>query len=109
MRMQGIYFAEILTTGIAAAIFVPLIHRLKMPANERLVWLAAALTLPLQPLAFFLVRVPLDLWLVGQLGSTSSTYQWVTSLYAPLNFGATRYERCLHCRHWHWTKAFTQT
>ena len=26
-----------------------------------------------------------------------------------INFGATRYERCPHCRHWHWTKAFTQT
>jgi hypothetical protein len=27
---------------------------------------------------------------------------------APLfafNFGPTRYERCPHCRHWHWTKA----
>ena len=84
MRMQGIYLAAILTSGIAAAIFVPLIHRLKMPANERLVWLAAALALPLQPLAFYLVRVPLDHWLAGQLGSASTTYQWVTSFYAPL-------------------------
>ncbi len=22
-----------------------------------------------------------------------------------LNFGATRYERCPHCQHWHWTHA----
>jgi hypothetical protein len=82
--MQGIYLAEIITTGIAAAIFVPVIHRLKMPATERLVWLAAAIALPMQPLAFYLVRVPLDHWLVGQLGSASTTYQWLTSLYAPL-------------------------
>jgi hypothetical protein len=82
--MQGIYLAEIITTGIAAAIFVPVIHRLKMPANERLVWLAAAIALPLEPLAFYLVRVPLDHWLVSQLGSASPAYQWITSFYAPL-------------------------
>ncbi|MEN3368226.1 MAG: hypothetical protein V7609_369 [Verrucomicrobiota bacterium] len=82
--MPGIYLAAILTTGIAAAIFGPLIHRLKMPAQARLVWLAAIVALPLQPLAFFLVRVPLDHWIVAQLGSTSMAYQWVTSFYAPL-------------------------
>jgi RsiW-degrading membrane proteinase PrsW (M82 family) len=82
--MHGIYLAGILTTGIAASIFVPVIYRLKMPANKRLVWLAAALALPLQPLAFYLVRVPLDHWLAARLGSASVTYQWVTSFYAPL-------------------------
>lgn len=82
--MHGIYLTAILTTGIAAAIFGPLIHKLKTPANERLVWLAAALALPLQPLAFYFVRVPLDHWLVTQLGSTSTAYQWLISLYAPL-------------------------
>jgi hypothetical protein len=73
--MQGIYLAEIITTGIAAAIFVPVIHRLKMPASERLVWLAAALVLPMEPLAFYLVRVPLDHWLVTRMGSASPAYQ----------------------------------
>ena len=82
--MHGIYLTAILTTGIAIAIFGPLIHKLKMPANERLVWLAAVVALPLQPLAFYLVRVPLDHWIVGHLGSTSLTYQWLTSFYAPL-------------------------
>jgi hypothetical protein len=73
--MQGIYLTALLTIGIAAAIFVPLIHRLRMPANERLVWLAAVLALPMQPLVFYLVRVPLDHWLVTRLGSASTTYQ----------------------------------
>jgi hypothetical protein len=54
--MHGIYLTAILTTGIAAAIFVRLIHKLKMPAKEGLVWLAAIVALPLQPLAFYLVR-----------------------------------------------------
>src|ERR1700716_1576863 len=82
--MHGIYLTAILTTSIAIAIFGPLIHKLKMPANERLVWLAAVVALALQPLAFYLVRVPLDHWIVGHLGSTSLTYQWLTSFYAPL-------------------------
>ncbi|HEV2804542.1 MAG TPA: hypothetical protein VGW57_06370 [Chthoniobacterales bacterium] len=84
MQLHGIYLAALLTTGIAAAIFVALVHRLRKPANERLVWLAAAVALPMQPLAFYLVRIPLDHWLVGQLGSTSTVYQWVTSFYAPV-------------------------
>jgi hypothetical protein len=29
----------VITTGIAAAIFGPWLHRLKMPANERLLWI----------------------------------------------------------------------
>lgn len=82
--MAGIYLAAILTTGIAAAIFVPVIQKLKMPAHVGPVWLAAGIALPLQPLAFYLVRIPLDQWLATQLGSTSAAYQWLTSLYAPL-------------------------
>jgi hypothetical protein len=82
--MHGIYLTAVLTTAIAAAIFGPLIHKLKMPANVRLLWLAAVLALPLQPLAFYLVRIPLDHWLVTHLGSTSATYEGLTSLYAPL-------------------------
>src|ERR1043166_560980 len=82
--MHGIYLTAVITTVIAAAIFGPLVHKLKMPANERLLWFAAALALPLAPLAYFFVRVPLDRWLVTHLGSTSTTYQWLTSLYAPL-------------------------
>jgi hypothetical protein len=88
MQMQGIYLAAILTTGIAAAIFVPIIHRLRIPANERLVWLAAAMAVPMQPLAFYLVRVPLDHWLAGQPGSASTTYQWVTSAFERHAFGS---------------------
>lgn len=82
--MHGIYITAILTTGVAATIFGPLIDKLKMPANTRLLWLAAGIALPMQPLAFYLVRIPLDEWLVAQLGSTSTTYQWLISLYAPL-------------------------
>jgi hypothetical protein len=82
--MHGIYVAAILTTGIALAIFVTVIRKLRLPANERLLWLAMLIVLPMEPLAFYLVRVPLDQWLAGQLVHGSATYQWLISLYAPL-------------------------
>src|SRR5205085_2630523 len=82
--MHGIYLTAVLTTAVAVAIFGPIIHRLRLPANERLLWLAFCVALPLQPLAFYCLRTPLDHTLVGQLGSTSSIYQLLASLYAPL-------------------------
>jgi len=82
--MPGIYLTAILTTGVAALVFGTLIHKLRLPANERLLWLAVGIALPLQPLVFYLVRIPLDHQLVAHLGSTSATYAWLTSFYAPL-------------------------
>jgi len=82
--MRGIYLTAVLTTGVAVVLYGLLIHKLRLPAKERLLWLAAALALPLQPLAFYLVRMPLDHWLGAHLGSASPTYSWLTSLYAPL-------------------------
>jgi hypothetical protein len=82
--MSGIYLSATLTTGLAVGVFGVAIHRLRLPANERLVWLAALVALPLQPFAFYCVRVPLDQWFALHLGSTSTAYAWLTSLYAPL-------------------------
>jgi hypothetical protein len=83
-EMHGIYLTAVLTTTLSVAIFGTLIHKLRQPADERRLWLAAALALPLQPIAFYLVRHPLDYWLVTHLGSNSPSYRWLTSLYAPL-------------------------
>jgi hypothetical protein len=82
--MRGIYLTAVLTTGVAAVLFGVLIHKLRLPAKERLLWLAAALALPLQPLAFYLIRIPQDHWLATHFGSVSPIYHWLTSLYAPL-------------------------
>jgi hypothetical protein len=82
--MHGIYLTEVFTTIAAAAIFGTVIHKLRLPANNLLLWLAAALALPLQPLVFFVIRVPLDHWLVGQLGPASTTYKCLITFYAPL-------------------------
>ena len=82
--MHGIYLTAVLTTSVAVMLFGVLIHKLRLPANERLLWLAAVIVLPLQPLVFHWIRVPLDHWLAAHLDSTSATYIWLTSLYAPL-------------------------
>ena len=82
--MPGIYDAAIITAAAALATFGTLICKLKQPADTRLLWLAALLVLPMKPLAFYLVRVPLDHWLVAQLGSGSAAYRWIITLYAPL-------------------------
>src|SRR5262249_39903802 len=82
--MPGIYLTAILTTIFAAGIFGTLIHFLRMPAKERLLLLATILALPLQPLAFFYVRLPLDHWLIGHLGPHSTAYTWLFTCYAPL-------------------------
>lgn len=82
--MTGIYLAALLTTALAAAGGGLLVSRLPHPARGRLLWLAALLVLPLQPLAFYFVRLPIDHWLAGHLGSASAIHAWLTSLYAPL-------------------------
>ena len=82
--MHGIYPMAVLTTGVALVFFGVTLHKIRLPANERLLWLVMLVALPLQPLAFYLVRVPLDNWLVGYLGSSSETYAWLKTFYAPL-------------------------
>jgi hypothetical protein len=82
--MSGIYLTAVLTTVIAVAVFGTLIRRLRLPANERLLWMAALLVLPLQPLVFFYVRVPLDHWIVTHLHPSAETYRWLKTFYAPL-------------------------
>lgn len=82
--MIGIHLAAALTTLVTAIIFGAVIHKFRLPANERLVWLATFIALPLQPLVYYHVRVPLDGWLAASLGSSSDTYTLLKTLYAPL-------------------------
>jgi len=82
--MPGICLTAVLTTGVAVGIFGALIHYLRLPAKERLLWLAAILALPLQPLAFYYVRVPWNHWLAAHLGLHSGVYIWLNTCSAPL-------------------------
>ena len=82
--MHQIYVAAVLTTALAVAIFGTMIDKLRLPANSRLLWLAVLIVLPLQPAAFYFVRVPLDQWLTTWLGKDSATLHWLVTFYAPL-------------------------
>jgi hypothetical protein len=83
-EMCGIYIAAILTSLLAIVGFGALIRKLDKPASDWLLFAAVLICLPLQPLAFYLVRLPLDHWLAEHLTRTSSAYQWLVTLYAPL-------------------------
>jgi hypothetical protein len=82
--MHGIYITAILTSLLAIVGFGTLIRKLDKPATGWLLFAAVLICLPLQPLAFYLVRLPLDHWLTGHLTRTSLSYQWLVTLYAPL-------------------------
>ncbi len=83
-HLHGIYVTAAISSAIAFLLFGCVLRNLRLPANERLLWLAFIIALPLQPLAFYLVRVPLDHWLHWQLGATSTAYTLTKTIYAPL-------------------------
>lgn len=82
--MQSIHITAAITTLAALAIFGTWIIKLKLPANERLLLLAFFITIPLEPLSYYAVRLPIDHFLAAALGRNSDLYQWLFSLYAPL-------------------------
>ena len=82
--MRGIYVAACITTTAAVGIFGTIAWRMKKPADRRWLLLAFLIVLPMQPLAFYLVRVPLDEWLAGLWGKQSGLYHFLTTFYAPL-------------------------
>jgi RsiW-degrading membrane proteinase PrsW (M82 family) len=83
-QIPGIYLTAIITMAAAIAVFGTLADKLRPPADERLLWLAALIVLPLQPLAFYCVRLPFDHWVVAHLGAKSAAYFWLRTFYAPL-------------------------
>lgn len=70
--------------AVAVAVFGTLICKVRQPADVRLLWLAALIVLPLQPLAFYCVRLPFDHWVVAHLDAKSAAYFWLRTFYAPL-------------------------
>lgn len=81
--MPDIYITAILTTALALGLIGGFIAY----KSERKEWgfllIVLLLVLPMQPLVYYLVRVPLNRWLYGQLGLTS-LYKVITTFYAPL-------------------------
>lgn len=80
---MGILIAAIITAAAAAGAYGYLIYRLSEPSHRSAMIAAVVFTLPLQPLAFYLVRLPLDAGLRQLLG-TGDLYAFLTTFYAPL-------------------------
>ena len=79
---SGIYIAAAGTTLVAAFFYGYLILRLSGREDRRALVTAALVALPLQPAAFYFVRLPLDAALRQMLG-TDGLYAWLATLYAP--------------------------
>jgi hypothetical protein len=82
--MQGIYIAALITTILVLAVYGSFVYKMKVPADKRWLWLAFLMVLPMQPLAFYLVRLPINDWLLATMGKESGLYQAMTLFYAPL-------------------------
>jgi len=82
--VPGIYIAAIVTTAVAFLIF-GIYVLLRAPRNERPLLIAATLlNVPLSPLAFYLVRTPLDRVIGKVLGAYPEFFLFVKTFYAPL-------------------------
>jgi hypothetical protein len=83
--VDGIYIAAILVTFLSV-VTIGGVLLWKSPRKEYpLLVLAFLLLVPMSPMAFYLVRLPLDGWLQGLLGRTTETYELLSALlYAPI-------------------------
>lgn len=79
----GIYIAAAITTAAAVALHGYLILRLSKSQARGPLVVAALAALPLQPLAFYFVRLPLDALLRRAFG-IGDLHSWATTFYAPL-------------------------
>jgi hypothetical protein len=80
---MGIAIAAAITFIAAIIVYGYLIRRASAPEDRRILLFAAFIALPLQPLAYYLVRLPVDLALMKGLGQ-SVLLTALRLLYAPL-------------------------
>lgn len=80
---MGIIIAAAITTAVVVALYGHLIYLLSVPADRRALLITVLIALPLQPLAFYFVRLPLDAGLRALIG-TGGAYAFLTTFYAPL-------------------------
>lgn len=81
--MLGITIAAAITTALVIAFYGYIIARMSAREDRSLLILAALVALPLQPLAFYLVRMPLHGLLNATLG-VGALLTTLTLFYAPL-------------------------
>ena len=80
---MGLIITASFTTLLAVAVFGFLISRITVADDRRVAIAAALIALPLQPLAFYLVRMPLHHALEGWLGN-GPALTTISLFYAPL-------------------------
>ncbi len=80
---MGIIVAAAITTALVVVLYGYIIARMSSRADRSLLVLAALVALPLQPLAFYLVRLPLHHALTGWLGA-GALLTAISLFYAPL-------------------------
>ena len=80
---MGIVIAAVITALLATAAYGYLLHRISAPADRRVVLFAVLVALPLQPLAFYLVRMPLLRWFTSAIGP-GDALTTISLFYAPL-------------------------
>jgi hypothetical protein len=80
---MGLIIAAVITTGLALLAIGAPAWRMAPPADRRMLGLAFLIALPLQPLVFYVVRLPLDGLVRAMLGLGKS-WGMVALLYAPL-------------------------
>jgi RsiW-degrading membrane proteinase PrsW (M82 family) len=80
---MGLIIAAVITTLLAATLYGYLIRRIAAPEDRRVVLVAALIMLPMQPLAFYLVRMPIHHALEAWLGH-GPALTTISLFYAPL-------------------------
>lgn len=80
---MGIIIAALITTLLMLVAYGYLIRRITEPADRDVAFRAALIMLPMQPLAFYAVRMPLHHWLQSSLG-TADALTAISLFYAPL-------------------------
>ena len=80
---MGIYIAAAITTALVLGLYGYVIAKMSARADWPVLIVAALVALPLQPLAFYLVRMPLHGFLSASLGA-GALLTTLTLFYAPL-------------------------
>jgi hypothetical protein len=69
---------------IYGAVIITIAYFKRELVNKLWLFIAFLIVLPMQPLAFYLVRMPVNNFLVAKLGAASWLYQFISLWYAPL-------------------------
>ena len=82
--MEGIYIAATIATLVSVVIIGGVLFLKSGKEYATFLVLAFLLLTPVAPLTFYFIRLPLDTYLQAVFGQASTTYIFITTLYAPL-------------------------